>query len=141
MNATIPSHVVGYTLNQDECRINLPNGTNLMWRRDHPVRQANGEYQPGAEWCGMFQSRMRSIIKAHGFPILHEQGMRPMIASTKEEAQAPQEEPSKPQRWAWMMEWCRRRGLSPADQDAWKQAQAACDDAHRAEPKHLGDGV
>lgn len=85
MKPRIPSHVVGYTLTSDYCEIQPPNGHGFAFARQHPVRGANGEYDPSAEWCEQFQSRMRDIIRGHGFPILHEQGMKPMeVASTQE---------------------------------------------------------
>lgn len=86
MKAQIPSNVVGYILTSDYCEIQGPDGHGFAFKRQHPVRGPDGKYDPNAEWCGMFQSRMRSIIKEHGFPILHEEGMKPMaIASTEEE--------------------------------------------------------
>lgn len=31
----------------------------------------------------------------------------------------------KAQRWAWMMDWCKKRGVAPANNDNWNRAAMA----------------
>jgi hypothetical protein len=64
----IPTHITaGYVLEDNYCEIKLEDGMSFCFNRDHPVRQADGKYQEGAEWVEQFQSRMRTILRESGF--------------------------------------------------------------------------
>ena len=70
------------------------------------MRDERGNYHPNAEWCGQFQSRMREVLRHHGFPLPQPEGY------TCDEALDSYPDPPPKNR----CEFCGEQPLSPTEQ-------------------------